>query len=243
MRREEWYTDTNNERGDGMYKYETHLHTFPVSKCARASARETVEFYKQSGYDGIFITNHFLDGYINVDPSLPYAERIEFYFSDYEAALEVGKELDFKVFCGVELSYNGTDFLVYGLDKDWYLQHPEIMAMKKGEELALMREHGALVVQAHPFRSWEWLDHIRLYPKHVDGVEIVNASRPDFENEMAALYAEKYGLIPFAGSDNHAAGNAKRLAGVCCEEPVSDMADFIDKAKNGKLQVFVAEKE
>ena len=42
-----------------MYKYETHLHTSPVSVCARVEVRETLEFYKSLGYDGVFITNHF----------------------------------------------------------------------------------------------------------------------------------------------------------------------------------------
>ena len=32
-----------------MYKYETHLHTAPVSRCARAGVRETLEFYKELG--------------------------------------------------------------------------------------------------------------------------------------------------------------------------------------------------
>lgn len=27
-----------------MYKYETHLHTYPVSKCASAGVRETLEY-------------------------------------------------------------------------------------------------------------------------------------------------------------------------------------------------------
>ena len=48
-----------------MFKYETHLHTMPVSKCAHKSIRENLEFYKKAGYDGVFITNHFLDGNIN----------------------------------------------------------------------------------------------------------------------------------------------------------------------------------
>ena len=65
-----------------MFKYETHLHTLPVSKCARSSVSQTVEFYKSAGYDGIFLTNHFLDGYIDIDPTLPYEERINFYFGD-----------------------------------------------------------------------------------------------------------------------------------------------------------------
>ena len=60
------------------YVYETHLHTYPVSKCAKASVRDNLTFYKRMGYAGVFITNHFLDGNINCDRSLPYEERISF---------------------------------------------------------------------------------------------------------------------------------------------------------------------
>lgn len=100
-----------------MYKYETHLHTAPVSKCATATVEESIEFYKKMGYDGVFVTNHFVDGNINCDRTRPYKEQLDFYFSDYERALEIGEKIGLKVFLGVELSYKGTDFLVYGLDK------------------------------------------------------------------------------------------------------------------------------
>ena len=66
-----------------MFKYETHLHTFPVSKCAKASVEESLLFYKELGYDGVFITNHFIDGNINISPLETYQKRINFYFSDY----------------------------------------------------------------------------------------------------------------------------------------------------------------
>ena len=114
-----------------MYLYETHLHTSPVSKCASATVREQLELYKSLGYTGVFITNHFIDGNINIDPVAPYKDKIDFYFSDYEEGLKIGKELGIDVFLGVELSYKGTDFLVYGLDKEWFLAHPEIQDMKK----------------------------------------------------------------------------------------------------------------
>ena len=45
------------------------------------------------------------------------------------------------------------DFLVYGLSKEWYLSHPEIMEMKKSEELKYLMENGALVIHAHPYRE------------------------------------------------------------------------------------------
>lgn len=221
-----------------MYKYETHLHTYPVSKCARSTVCENLQFYKGLGYDGIFITNHFLDGNINIEKSLPYEEKINFYFSDYEEAKKLEDEIGIKVFCGVELTYKGTDFLIYGLDKEWYLSHPEIMDMKKSEELPFMMENGALVIQAHPYREAAYIDHIRLFPRHVHGVEIINACRNEHENNMAKAYAESYELIEFAGTDNHTAGNRQTFAGMCSVSPIVDENDFVNRVKNGEMKVF-----
>ena len=223
------------------YKYETHLHTYPVSRCAKASVEENLDFYKSIGYDGVFITNHFLDGNVNIDYYEPYEKKIDFYFSDFEKAEKYGKEIGIKVFCGVELSHGGTDFLVYGLDRKWYLKHPEIMKMRKSEELAFLAEKGALIIQAHPFREAGYIDHIRLYPRLIHGAEVINANRTEFENKMAEIYAENYGLYRFAGSDNHSAGKQKKLAGMQSETPVKDVKDFISMLKEGKLEIFTLE--
>ena len=221
-----------------MYRYETHLHTLPVSKCARQSVRQNLEFYASLGYDGIFITNHFLDGNINIDKNLPYEEQLEFYFSDYYEALRLSEEIGIKVFLGVEISYRGTDFLIYGLDKEWFLAHPEIMDMKKSEELAFLIENGALVIQAHPYREDRHINHIRLFPRCVHGVEVINASRPDFENAMADAYANAYQLLKIAGSDNHAGNNVKRLAGIETSSPLLNEQDFISRVKSGEITLF-----
>ena len=226
-----------------LYRYETHLHTSPVSKCARATVRETLEFYKSLGYTGVFLTNHFIDGNINIDKALPYEEKINFYCSDYEEALSIGRELGIDVFFGIECSYKGTDFLVYGLDKEWLLAHPEIADMKKTEMLPLMMDHGALVIQAHPFREASYIDHIRLFPRYVHGAESYNAARSDFENEMAEHYVKSYGLIPFAGSDNHIAGNNKKLGGMQTDTPLVSIQDFIERVKNGTAVPFRLNRE
>lgn len=220
------------------YLYETHLHTFPVSKCAKASVRETLEFYKKLGYEGVFITNHFIDGNINVDRSKPYDEIIDFYFSDYEEGVRIGKEIGLAVFAGVESSYKGTDFLIYGLDKAWFLSHPEIMDMKKTQALTLMAGEGALIVQAHPFREASYIDHIRLFPRHVHGVEVYNAGRTDFENSLADQYAKNYDLIPFAGTDNHIGAGQKLLGGMQSQTPITDEWDFVRRVKNGEIEPF-----
>lgn len=117
--------------------------------------------------------------------------------------MEIGSRVGLKVFPGVELSYKGTDFLIYGLEKSWYKAHPEILEMKKTDELKFMMGEGAFVIQAHPYREAHYIDHIRLFPKSVHGVEVVNTGQPWEPNEMAPLYAKQYGLLETAGSDNH----------------------------------------
>jgi predicted metal-dependent phosphoesterase TrpH len=232
-----------------MYRYETHCHTSPVSRCARASVDETVDFYRQLGYEGIFITNHFLDGNINSRArELSYSNQIRYYFYDYERAAEYGASVGLKVFPGVELSYKGTDFLIYGLEKEWYQKHPEILEMTKSEELAFMMDEGALVIQAHPYREAHYIDHIRLFPRVVHGVEVVNSYQSWQSNEMAGLYAEKYGLLRTAGSDNHYGQNVfarlrekgfrPELAGMCSDTEVSSVSDFISKVRAGEMKIF-----
>ncbi|MCR4952359.1 MAG: PHP domain-containing protein [Solobacterium sp.] len=239
-------------RTDGQfkYRYETHCHTAPVSKCGKASVSETVRFYKEIGYDGIFLTNHFLDGNINPEAKcLPYEEQIDYYFSDYEQAYKEGRAVGLKVFPGVELSYLGTDFLIYGLDKEWYKAHPEIMEMDKRTELKMMQEAGAFTVQAHPYREASYIDHIRLYPRSVHAAEIENSHQPALTNQMAVFYAEQYGLLRTAGSDNHFAydvfdglvrrGLRPAIAGMCSSRPLHSVQDYIDMVKSGELKPFI----
>lgn len=220
------------------YRYETHLHTLPVSRCAHASIRENLEFYKKLGYEGVFITNHFIDGSINIDKSLPYEERVRFFFSDHKEALRIGEEIGLSVFFGLEMSYKGTDFLVYGLGEDYFLAHPELDGMKKSEQLPVLSEAGGFVVHAHPFREASYIDHIRLFPKCVQGVEVYNANRKPHENEMAERYADFYGFYKLAGSDNHVGPNQKKLGGMQTDTPIKDVAEFIEQVKDGRMIPF-----
>ncbi|MBQ7817195.1 MAG: histidinol-phosphatase [Oscillospiraceae bacterium] len=221
-----------------MYYYETHLHTLPVSGCARWSATEAVAYFKNAGYAGIFITNHFLDDDIPEIRALPYEQQIEQYFADYEEGLQAGREMGLAVFSGIEVSYKKTDFLIYGLDKSWYLAHPEIDGMPIKDFLALAKDEGALVIHAHPFREARSIDHIRLYPRSVHGVEIFNGNRSAFENEMALWYAGNYGLLHFAGSDIHGKEQHGERYGMYSETPVIDEQDFVRKVLAGEMKTF-----
>ncbi len=231
-----------------QYLYELHMHTSPVSKCATASVRDTLEFYKSLGYAGVFISNHFIDGNLNYDKTAPYEERVNFYFSDYEEAVKIGREIGLPVFLAVESSFHGTDFLIFGLDKAWFLAHPEIYELERSKMLNMLREAGALVVQAHPFRVGGHVDHIRLFPKNIHGIEVYNGSRSDLDNDLAEYFAKAYGLLRFAGTDNHNGGKIrmnpelgyrrKTLGGVAFSTPLVDEADFIRRALEGEAQPF-----
>ena len=222
-----------------MYLYETHLHTSPVSQCAAVGARATVEAYKSAGYAGIFLTNHFIDGNINVDVrQLPYEERIEFYFSGIDEAMAIGEEIGLRVFPGIEMTYGGTDFLVYGIDKEWCLAHKDMDKMKKSDLLRLLMAEGALVIQAHPFREAAYIDHIRLFPRCVEGVEVFNANRNEFENGMADKYAESYSLLRFAGTDNHQGGGQALFGGMATEEIIESVEHFIRLVRRGEAKPF-----
>ena len=221
-----------------MYLYETHLHTSPVSRCASATVRDTIEYYKAAGYAGVFMTDHFLPSQIPGREDTPsYAERIEYYFSAYEEGRKIGEEIGLDVFPGIEMAQGWAHILVYGVDKEWCLRHEDMDKMKKSELMTIMHEDGALLVQAHPFRTVK--EEVVLFPRHVQGVEIFNASRNEFENKLARQYCENYSHIPFAGSDNHTAGRRTVFGGMATERPVKSVEDFVQMVQSGEAKPFV----
>lgn len=220
-----------------QFKYETHSHTFVGSKCAKVSPEDLVRFYKSNGYSGIFVTEHFLNGNTTIPADLPWEDRILLYCGGFERAYEEGKKLGMDVFFGWEYSYRGTDFLTYGLDKQWLLEHPDLLSLSVNEYCAFVRAEGGFIVHAHPFREAGYIDMIRLLPRLVDAVEVNNACRTDFENERAEEYAEHYDLLRFAGSDNHW-GPMKRCSGIQLSRRLQDEKDMIRAVRNGEIEIF-----
>ncbi len=223
------------------YRYETHLHTSQGSRCAAMSAEEQIKFYAQRGYTGVFVTDHFWGNRsCRVDEDLPFEAQVEQYFSLAEAAKKHGKKYGIDVFCGIEYTWRGTDFLVYGFAPEIIKAHPEIPSLKPHEFTRLARESGALVIQAHPFRLNSCSTIIRLFQREVDGFEVTNGTNTDHQNKMAGIFAGEYGLRKFAGSDNHGVnkGTLRYLAGVETSRRIKDEQDFVDVIKKGKYRIF-----
>ena len=220
-----------------MFRYETHLHTNIVSACSGFSPEEIVARYRKLGYQGVFVTDHFLNGNTTVPQNLPWKERVARFCDGYRAVKACAKgALD--VFFGLEYSYKGTDFLVYGLNEEWLFDHYEIMRMPPNEFCLFARGEGGLVVQAHPMREDFYIDHIRLFPHVVDGFETVNACRDDKTNLLADQFASVYGLIKTGGSDIHCAVQT-HLAGMEFEEKLTDEHDYAARLRRGEGRIFI----
>ncbi len=221
-----------------MYKYETHAHTKQGSHCSMIDAAELAEFYKSKGYDGLFITDHFFNGNTAVPDNLPWEERVELFCKGYEKAKKRGDEIGLDVFFGWESSFWGPDILVYGLDKQWLLTHPDVMKKTDIRQfISYIHLMGGIAVQAHPFREAPYIDRFILLPDYCDGVEVINSHNSDTANEMAEFYAEKYTLPAVAGSDNHV-GESERLSGIITEERIKDSLHYGEILKSGRFKIF-----
>lgn len=225
------------------YFYETHLHTKEASACANNTAEELVYAYKNAGYTGIMVTDHFYRGNCAIPREMPWEDWVEAYCKGYENAKTAGDKIGLQVFFGWEESHQGTDFLIYGLEKEWLKKHPEIKDVTIAEQYKLVHDAGGMVIHAHPYREAWYIPEIRLYPEFVDGVEIFNAShygknvREDgrtMYDIQAAEYAAKYDLPCTGGSDIHSVNLL--YGGIELERKLTDVKDYIRAvlAKEGR---------
>jgi histidinol phosphatase-like PHP family hydrolase len=187
-----------------MYKYETHLHTSPTSACAVSTPRQQVMGYKELGYTGIIVTDHFVNGSSGCPRFIPWEDKMKYMIGGYEEAKKVGDEVGLDVFLGWEYSHFGTDFLTYGLGLDFLVQFTEMEDMTPREYCDVVHAYGGIVVQAHPFRTGWWIQSPRpVDPKLLDAIEVYNAALDDETNAKAAAFAKEYSMAGIAGTDCH----------------------------------------
>ncbi|HPT79300.1 MAG TPA: PHP-associated domain-containing protein [Candidatus Atribacteria bacterium] len=215
------------------YLYDTHVHTSQGSACGRNTGAEMVRAYAEAGYAGIIITDHFFNGNTAVPLDLPWEQRVELFVKGYEDALEEGNRIGFQVFLGWEYAYKGTEFLTYGLDKEFLLSHPDMLSWSLEKYLTISRASGGFISHAHPFREAPYIGEIRLYPEYVDSVEVINTSHAVPEYDMKAFdYAKRNSLLMTSGSDAHRIDHIKG-GGLVFPHRLSSIQDFIDSIRAG----------
>ncbi|MBE6814377.1 MAG: PHP domain-containing protein [Ruminococcaceae bacterium] len=218
-----------------MMKYELHSHTAETSQCANITAQELVEKYKELGYSGIVITNHYSDFTFSLKEMFNKKLRSEHYLAGYREAKKYETE-DFSVFLGIELRFflNGNDYLIFGVTEELVEKMPFLLPMYLKRTSKFFKKNGCILIQAHPFRPYIY----RANPKYLDGVEIINGKSSKEENKKALKWAEKKSLkIRTAGSDCHRESGAG-ISGIITNEPIKTNDDLLRILKNGEFEII-----
>ncbi len=231
----------NTIREQYPYLYETHLHTSESSACAVSPGAYMARACKEYGYAGIFVTDHNWGGNTATDRNLPWEEWVDTFEQGYLQAAQEGARIGLDVFFGYEAGYQGTEFLIYGVDAAWLKAHPQIQYATVEEQYRLVHEAGGLVVHAHPFRAANYIPEIRLYPEWVDGVEGINATHSNSRSmthnsagfdKKAIAYAGEHGLPITAGSDIHSTDLFG--GGVAFRRKIISARDYAQAVINGE---------
>lgn len=217
------------------YIYETHLHTWEASACSLMPGAEYIEYMKSKGYSGIIVTDHFFYGNSIIPRDIPWEEWINRYCRGYENAKKAAEGTDFTVLFGVEYNFQGDEYLLYGIDKEWLLARPEMLRYTRKQLYDEVTKAGGLMIHAHPYRERSYISAIHLSPKTCDGIEVYNAANESYQNALAYEYGEKYGLSGIGGSDIHFRHD-KAMGGVRSNRPLLDIQDFIRAFKAGELE-------
>ena len=226
-----------------MYKYETHLHTKNASACARRTPAELIQAFKKVGYAGFIITDHFIKGNTCVPKNLDWETRMRMYWDVYLEAKEEGKKVDFDVFFGIEHLYEkGKEVLIYGIDLDFLLAHPELNDAPIDVYANLVHEAGGILIHAHPHRVRPYIDP-DFEPRYdlCDGIEVYNTGDSDKRNNEAYEDAIAHNKLLFSGGDIHELDSDERIsqAGFAFERRLTDIHDFVNAVKNREGYVLI----
>ncbi len=207
------------------YRYDLHVHTSEVSPCGKIPGRLLAELYKDAGYAGIVITDHFCPEFVTGLGGLAWPDKVERFMAGYREAEARGAEIGLDVFFGLEMRFAGVwkDYLVYGPDAAFLAAHPDLAEIDLARFRELSAAPGYLVFQAHPFRS----EVGPADPRLLDGVEVYNGNpRHDSQNHLAWRFAEENGLRMIAGSDCHQLEDVGR-SGIEVRERLASQAELI----------------
>jgi len=227
------------------YLYETHLHTAGVSKCAVSRGVDYIAGYKEMGYSGIIVTDHFFNANCALSRKLPWKEWVNRFYQGYEDTREEGERQGLDVFFGWEETFDGCDdYLIYGLDKEWLLENPQVRNWTRGEQYRAVKEAGGCVVQAHPFRMRYYIHRIILSTGCVDAVEVANGGNEDISDALAFRYAKKIGKPMTAGTDIHDVSTIYNgdLFGVYLDKKLDSINDYVQIICNDKISGIKTDK-
>jgi hypothetical protein len=221
-----------------LYKYETHLHTSEVSRCAVNTGAEMARAYKQAGFTGIFVTDHFVNGNCAVPSDLSWEQQMNLFVQGFENARAEGEKIGLDVFFAWEYGNppTGEDYLTYNLDKEFLLAHPHLCSLSFEEYSELVGKNGGLIIHAHPYRIASYIT-IPPNPRAdlIDGVEVNNTVSDSVrdQNHLAwELAREHPHLIRTSGTDIHSTDGIG-LGGMAFPYRIESSSHFVEALRAG----------
>ena len=221
-----------------MYKIETHLHTTHVSQCGKMTAKEIVDAYKKAGYSALIVTDHYnrtTFNYLGIDPAAK-TDRLHPFLDGYMRVKAEAEKQGIRVFRGAELRFDESenDYLFYGWNDDLLSDPEDLFRMGIARFAPAAKAQGALIVQAHPYRSG-CTPAIACY---LDGIEIINTNpRHNSHNERALEYAEQFGLLMTSGSDCHRPEDVA-LGGIITDRLPSDSMEMMRLIRSRRFELI-----
>ena len=223
-----------------IYKYELHSHTRECDRGAQLGAAELVRLYKDAGYDGMVITDHYIERFYtrwfpDEVQGLAHEKQVERWLRGFYTATEEGDKIGFTVLPGAEVRFDGrpNDYLIYGLNADFFYSVPRLNELKDLKALLALLPKDVCVVQAHPFRDGMEVAN----PEGLFGLEVFNGGTEAFRNEMARQFAVYYKMPMTSGSDIH---GINRLAkgGIMTVTRIRTPEDLISVLRSGNYQLI-----
>ena len=217
------------------YKYELHCHTKEVSVCAAIPVAELVKAYKDAGYSGIVLTDHYSPMTFTITELFNKKKAMDHYLKAYREAKKYETE-DFTVLLGMELRFYATvnDYLVYGVTEEMLYELPFLLKTYIKRASKLLREKGCLFLQAHPFRKLI----TRADPQHLDGVEVFNGKASEEANNLSLEWAKSINApVMTSGSDCHRETGVA-LGGIITKKPIKSNDDLIRILKSGEFELI-----
>lgn len=223
------------------YKTDTHIHTKESSNCSNMRAEEIIELYKEAGYSSLVTTDHCAKSKFDCLGNMSWKEKIDYLYNGYEIANRFGKEIGINVMFATEITLVETDsdYLVYGITKDFLYANEELYNIKLEELSKICRENDWLLVQAHPFRG-----DIQLAPLElIDGIEVFNGEHDEISrNEKASEYGNRTDKILTSGSDIHNIEDLGR-GGIITEVEITNIEQFINILRDKEYRIVVNGKQ
>ena len=221
------------------YKYEIHCHTKEVSRCGQLPVEELVKKYKEAGYSGIVLTDHYSPMTFDIPDFFSKKKAIDHYLRAWHIAKKYNDE-NFTVLLGMELRFYATinDYIIYGITEEMLYELPFLLPVYIKRASKMLRERGCLFLQAHPFRKFI----TRANPEYLDGVEIFNGKASEEENANAEKWAEEINAsVKMSGSDCHRESGVG-LGGIITTEKIKSNDDLIRILKSGNYKLIKNQK-